>query len=99
MYPSGPAYYRHTTCEGEALGVINKFKISANDNQGIDSDTRVQLLRLIDIEGMRIKDAAAYLKLNYHTAKSIIRRYRVTGKIERANRKQCQLDGFTDEEV
>ena len=35
---------------------------------------------------MRIKDSAILLGINYQTAKSIIRRFRATGKIERSNR-------------
>lgn len=37
-------------------------------------------------ENLRIKDAAIILNINYQTAKSIIRRFRATGKIIRSNR-------------
>lgn len=40
----------------------------------------------MDEENLRIKDAAVVLNINYQTAKSIIRRFRATGKIQRSNR-------------
>jgi molybdenum-dependent DNA-binding transcriptional regulator ModE len=51
----------------------------------INTEKRKRLLQ--KVEGrMGVKQASEELGINYQTAKSIIRRYRLSGKIERINR-------------
>ena len=57
---------------------------------------RLHLFEMIEVQGVRIKDAARDLKINYQTAKSIIRRFRVTGKIVRCNRILKYADSVKD---
>lgn len=47
----------------------------------VSSDKRQKLIQLIEIDKMGIKEASSRLGLNYSTAKSILRKYRHTGKI------------------
>jgi len=47
----------------------------------VSSEKRQRLIQLIELEKMGIKEASQRLGLNYSTAKSILRKYRHTGKI------------------
>lgn len=47
----------------------------------VSSEKRQKLIHLIEIEKLGIKEASQRLSLNYSTAKSILRKYRHTGKI------------------
>lgn len=47
----------------------------------VSSGKRQRLIQMIEIEKVGIKDASQRLGLNYSTAKSILRKYRHTGKI------------------
>ena len=47
----------------------------------MSSEKRQRLIQLIELEKMGIKEASQRLGLNYSTAKSILRKYRHTGKI------------------
>jgi transposase len=47
----------------------------------VSSEKRQRLIQLIELENMGIKEASQRLGLNYSTAKSILRKYRHTGKI------------------
>jgi len=42
----------------------------------VDTDKRSHLIRLVDKECMTIKDAASQLKINYSTAKHIIKTFK-----------------------
>ncbi len=52
----------------------------------VTTEKRFELVRLIYEENLGIKEASQSMGVNYQTAKSIIRRFRQTGKIERVNR-------------
>jgi transposase len=45
----------------------------------VSPDTRVTLIRMVEVEKVRIKVASTKLDINYSTAKSIIRKFRHTG--------------------
>jgi len=42
----------------------------------VDTDKRGQLIKLVDKDCMTIKDAASQLKINYSTAKHIIKTFK-----------------------
>lgn len=70
------------------LGISKNRKKSATYDY-VSQDARNQLIQLIEREKWAIKDASEELKLNYSTAKSVLRLFRNTGKIE-INRKKKQ---------
>ncbi|TNV86594.1 hypothetical protein FGO68_gene9911 [Halteria grandinella] len=47
----------------------------------IPDERRYQLIKYVIFENIRVKDAAGALGINYQTAKSILRRYHLTGEI------------------
>ena len=49
----------------------------------VSSEMRFKLLSLLTIEKISVKEASDKLNINYQTAKSIIRRFKITGRIER----------------
>lgn len=52
----------------------------------VATSKRYQLIELVYKQNVGIKEAAEQIGINYQTAKSIIRRFRQTGKIERINK-------------
>ncbi|TNV84150.1 hypothetical protein FGO68_gene4932 [Halteria grandinella] len=67
-------------------GLESRSQLDQQSYHAITTRKRLELLQLLDEKRMRIKEAAHALNINYQTAKSIIRRYRATGKITRTNR-------------
>jgi transposase len=49
----------------------------------IPDERRYQLIKFVVFENVRVKEAAGALGINYQTAKSILRRYHMTGEITR----------------
>lgn len=47
----------------------------------VELDKRAQLIRAVEDEGLTIKEAAQNLKINYSTAKHIVKIYKRTGEI------------------
>lgn len=60
----------------------------------VDNDKRLNLLKLVKEEGKSLKDAAKSLNINYSTAKTILRVYRIENRIlkkspyQKRNRRQ-----------
>ena len=50
--------------------------------------TKLELLKLVEINKMSIVDAAEELKMNYETAKAIVIKYRKTGRVEEVRRQK-----------
>jgi transposase len=48
----------------------------------VDLEKRKILVKIVDEEGITIKEAAQRLNLNYSTAKHIVKTFKKTGKIE-----------------
>lgn len=47
----------------------------------VDMDKRQQLIKAVEEEGLTIKEAAQNLKINYSTAKHIVKVYKRTGEV------------------
>lgn len=47
----------------------------------VDMDKRQQLIKVVEEEGLTIKEAAQNLKINYSTAKHIVKVYKRTGEV------------------
>ena len=47
----------------------------------VEFDNRQRLIKAVDEEGLTIKEAAQNLKINYSTAKHIVKVYKRTGEI------------------
>lgn len=58
-----------------------RLRPKLNQYRFVSSEKRTRLINLIEVEHMGIKEASQRLQLNYSTAKSILRKYRHTGKI------------------
>jgi hypothetical protein len=52
----------------------------------VSSEKRYELVQFVYKHNLGIKEASVRVNINYQTAKSIIRRFRQTGKIERINK-------------
>lgn len=47
----------------------------------VELDKRQQLIKLVEEDGLTIKEAAQNLKINYSTAKHIVKVYKKTGEV------------------
>jgi hypothetical protein len=48
----------------------------------VELDQRMQLIKIIEEEGVTIKEAANALKINYSTAKHIVKLFKKTGDVK-----------------
>lgn len=67
-------------------GIKKKNRPLLSSYNVISEEKRFQLIQFVIIQKMKVKDASQYLKINYQTAKSILRRYHLTGEISRQYR-------------
>ena len=56
------------------------------DMDALTNNARKNLIKLVDSSQLTIKNAANLLKMNYSTAKAIIKKYRLYGSFNRENK-------------
>jgi predicted transcriptional regulator len=60
----------------------------------VEVNKRQQLIKAVDEEGLTIKEAAQNLKINYSTAKHIVKVYKKTGDVSTSmlNKRKPEMD-------